>query len=473
MKTKFRLYKLDDARHEMDAKAEGYKARPYNFKFTFRKKCYPRCLDTTDAGEAQAKAKRLYTQITESIIRGESARLDATKLRAEQSAPLAEILTTYRSLILDANAATREQNIRALLRVLSPPSPGGEGRGEGELQTKPIKALLTPDAVKHFFATPADTDDELEILSHKRTLNSTWAKAKSLFSTLALANYRKLELYHPCIEAFLAEGVLQRKRKLPDIEYNPPTDTLLQTTLDAWGKLTDRNLFLAIGLELAFGLRIGEVAQARWSWLTVQQGYPTLDGRARVKNNSGLVQVRALDPFYKTFINVALERNWVQRTPSGSFAPIGGEGQDEGADYIITGSAAFRADGNFRAVSDWLRSLGWETRKTNHALRAYAGSQVAMRYGIYEAQVFLRHSSVKVTEDHYSHFVRKFKPANVEELPARWAVCVKVEKRETANLASPQTDASLDASGEFRYVPLNSASGKAWMANIEDSSQLN
>jgi hypothetical protein len=37
----------------------------------------------------------------------------------------------------------------------------------------------------------------------------------------------------------------------------------------------------------------------------------------------------------------------------------------------------------------WPRGLGWETQKTNHGLRAYAGSQIAMKYGIYEAQTWL------------------------------------------------------------------------------------
>jgi integrase len=74
-------------------------------------------------------------------------------------------------------------------------------------------------------------------------------------------------------------------------------------------------------------------------------------------------------------------------------------------------------------VSEFLRKDAhkWETMKTNHALRAYAGSQVAMKYGIYDAQCWLRHSTVKVTEQHYSHFIKRFRPADLDTIPARWA----------------------------------------------------
>jgi hypothetical protein len=94
--------------------------------------------------------------------------------------------------------------------------------------------------------------------------------------------------------------------------------------------------------------------------------------------------------------------------------------------------------------------------KTNHALRAYAGSQVAMKYGIYEAQMWLRHSTVKVTEQNYSHFVNKFKPADLEQLPTRWAVIADLTK-----VPSAPADYTLDASSQFRQTPPDSAKGNA------------
>jgi integrase len=89
-------------------------------------------------------------------------------------------------------------------------------------------------------------------------------------------------------------------------------------------------------------------------------------------------------------------------------------------DRILQGTPTDLANNIFRAVGEWMRGLGWQTKKTNHALRAYAGSQIAMRYGMFEAQSWLRHASVQTTETHYSYFVNAFRPADIDTLPARW-----------------------------------------------------
>jgi len=96
--------------------------------------------------------------------------------------------------------------------------------------------------------------------------------------------------------------------------------------------------------------------------------------------------------------------------------------QGKPKDLIVTSNATYRTDGLLRAVSKWLRQQRWETLKTNQALQACAGSQVALRYGIYETQCWLRHSTVKVTEQNHSHFVSKFKPSDLATIPTRWAV---------------------------------------------------
>jgi hypothetical protein len=162
-----------------------------------------------------------------------------------------------------------------------------------------------------------------------------------------------------------------------------------------------------------------------------------------VKNGSGIVQVRAVDPFYSIMKRKIAEMKWAP-DPANS-------GPDAVSDLIITGTVTYRTDDIFRAVSAWLRGLGWETMKTNHALRAYTGSQIAMKYGIYEAQMWLRHSTVKVTEQHYSHFVNKFKPADLENLATRWATLPEPKK-----VSSAPKDATLDASSDFRQAPTNS-----------------
>ena len=94
---------------------------------------------------------------------------------------------------------------------------------------------------------------------------------------------------------------------------------------------------------------------------------------------------------------------------------------------MIEGSDTYREDDLFRGIGSWLRKLGWETQKTNHALRAYSGSQVYMRYEPYEAQRWLRHARIEITETHYSQYVMDFPPMDKEQIPASWATLAAPE----------------------------------------------
>ena len=441
MKTtnKFRLFKRDDDGREMLPGTAGYKDRPYYFRFTHRGKAYPRCLETSDATEAQRRAKAKYAEIVAAVSTGEYQRLDATKLRATHSTELADLLTAYRTGPSEANATTRQINSNALKQI------AGTARTVRD---------LTPTLIRQWFETVQlavlNCADQDTAASLKRSANSRWAQAKSVFTGRCLSHYQDAgHIANPdALLDFVRAGDRARFNRIPKQNYNPPAETIIANTLTAWENLTDRDLFLAIGHELAFGLRLGEMSQARWNWHATRNEYPVLDGRAHVKNGSGLIQVRALDPYFSTLKRVAIARNWWPK--------------EQGTDtLIIQGTETYRTDGLFRAVSDWLRTLGWETMKTNHALRAYAGSQVAMKYGIYEAQMFLRHSTVKVTEANYSHFIQKFKPANLDTLPARWATIPTAPK-----VTSAGADVTLDDSGQpqtdFRNSMTNSATVLPW-----------
>ena len=164
-------------------------------------------------------------------------------------------------------------------------------------------------------------------------------------------------------------------------------------------------MFVAIGHELAFGLRRGEIAQARWDWWKAGPGYPVLSGEAQVKSGTGRLRVRALDPWFNLMRARIEAEGW----------------RGEDADYIIPGADNYRNEDLFRGIGSWMRQLGWRTKKTNHALRAYAGSQVAMKYELYEAQAWLRHSTIEVTKDHYTQYVKDFKSDNPDDIEARWA----------------------------------------------------
>ena len=431
MKTtnKHRLFKRTDDGREMASTTPGYKERPYYFRFQYRGARYTRSLETPAAVEAHKRAKAKYAEIVAAVSAGAYKRLDATRLRTAESATLEELYAAYRTGPAEASAESRRLNINALKQI------AGGAATVRDLTPALIRAWFNAVTTK----TLAEKQQE-PAASLKRSANSRWAQARSLFTPKCLAWYRDQEVIasDTGLIIFRDAGELAQFTRIPKISYNPPSETIIAATLDAWAKLTDRDLFLAIGHALTFGLRLHEMSQAKWNWHTQRNDYPVLDGRAIVKNGSGLIQVRALDPFWTTMKTIATKNDWWPK--------------HETDDAILHGTATYCTDGLFRAVSDWLRALGWQTMKTNHALRAYAGSQIAMRYGIYEAQIWLRHSTVKVTEQNYAHFVQKFKPSDLTTIPAKWAV----NTVGNAKVASAKPDAVLDATQDFRQVPLPS-----------------
>jgi integrase len=398
-----KLYKRATDGSVLAPDTEGWKTRDYYFRFQYHGQVFVRCLETNDAEKAQKYARAKMTEIKTALVKGEYDRLAGTSLRAPAAGKVSELIKHYTEAPGDASETTRIQNAHALRQLLRTVK-----GAEADVESLPVTEINA--ALAHAWFTAAGqkvktAPDQATQNSLKKSANSRFVQASSLFTPRARASYQAKGLDQACFGEFTNAGQLQRFTRLAKDHYNPPADAIIQATLADWLAIEDRNLFLAIGHELAFGLRKGELAQAKWSWWTTREGYPVLDGAADVKSGSAYVQVRALDPWFNQMRARVEAKGW----------------RGEPDDFIITGTETNRSDDIFRAVSEWIRNHKWETMKTNHALRAYAGSQVAMRYGIYEAQCWLRHSTVKVTEQHYTHFIKRFRPSDPSTLPARWA----------------------------------------------------
>lgn len=402
MKT-FTLHKRGaDGKQIPVAQLPQHRERPWHFRFEFRGVSYSRCLETTDAAIAQQRARLKYAEIKNAIIAGEYDRLDATKTRHVQHATLGELLAAYRASPVKANPKTREANIRALLNMVGRCC--GSATTDQLFQT-PFPKLINGDTAEAWFKL-----QDIE----PQTANSLWRQAASLCAPRALFIYKKLKMWHQCLEDFAETGVVCQ-RPVSKVAPRPPADDIIAATLRAWENLEHRNLFLAIGHELAFGLRAGEVAQARDDWWTVKYGAPMLCATGQFKHNhEGYFELPALDPFYTIMRTKALARGWINSVGNSTF--------------IIDGSPTYRTDGLQREVSLFLRNLGWTTNKTNHALRAYAGGLVCLKYGVYKAKEFLRHSSVKVTEQHYMYLMKHPLVDSIREAcPAKWATLEAAE----------------------------------------------
>jgi len=338
-----------------------------------------RSLDTNVADIARQRA---ISGIIEPALSGRWQVVHETKLKTH-FATVAEVVEAWRGLDLGAGEAHKRAAANALLNVL---------RKAGHEQPAPESAaILTGTTAGKFFdavvRAAGDEADQKSAARVKRSALSVFNQAKSVLQPSALLSYKRGGVNLPDVSEFIAEGDLRRKKfKGLRIQHDPPDWSLVARIVEAWPELGDWNEFAAVGLELAFGLRAGEVALARWDWFTVRDGAWWCWADAAVKNQSGEIHVPALNPFWSIFHARAVAA-----------------GKWPGSGLVLEGHDTERGDAVFRRVSAWLRGLGWVKQKTNHGLRAYAGAEVAIRWGsLFTAQMWLRHESVTTTEKHYT-----------------------------------------------------------------------
>lgn len=391
----------------------------YSYKFRFQGKQILRSTPFTAKEDAE-KAERDHRFALTSGKFEVAAQLRSKKPVADTT--LGQIITAYLQAPVEASATTRRGNVNCLRNIVRVVQ-GSDITVAWESLTSDCAlsaSIINADLAGKWFAAALKkinaTSDQLEQGSLRRTANSIMRQAKSLFTPRALNAYKKAGLALPSVQDFLAAADADSFTKAVKKDYNPPAESIIQKTLEDWKQLEDRNLFLAIGHALAFGMRKEEIAIARWSWHATRDGVPLIDATAAVKGQTGFIQIRALDPFFTILINRAEAMGW--------------RGKPD--DYILSAASdTQRHESIFRDVSKWMRARGWQTQKAIHEWRAYAGSQVALRYDIYEASRWLRHSSVKVTELNYARYVGLVKPSDVTKLPCKWAEAVKpIEKQE-------------------------------------------
>ena len=285
-----------------------------------------------------------------------------------------------------------------------------------------------------------------------------WTNCHALFTADAVRSAEKLGLVFPdaaSLAAFRASK--PQSFKLAKTPFVAPSNAILRETFRQWIALgrtpgyavlggsgnsrrrdelqplhetARRNMFIAIGLMLSCGLRKGEVMQIRWRHLArVADGTPRLIARdIRVKKGDGVCEVKPLEPFWR-ILNRTIARNGWAGGDAGAPRPddlvLAQRPQTAGAHRGLqfrTGGHCDRTYWPFFHIGKWLRSLGWDLQKTNHALRDCAGSLVTMRFSLDRAKKFCRHGSRQTTEDHYSRFVREDLMDNPKGLAwLRWA----------------------------------------------------
>jgi integrase len=299
--------------------------------------------------------KRVANQRAKEIISG------STPVRAKKTANLDEVVEAY--MAWPAAPATKKANTQRLRLICR----------EAGLGDNPSVSMLVRKVVVDWQATRVAGLAGREFDRAARTANSVWRMAKSVFNRRAMAEaiYGELPL---TIEGFISTPFLKHTA----VTYKRPDGKLMTSILGAADSLLpqDPDAWTAVALASSCGLRAGEIAHARWSWI-----------------EGSMIRVQATDewsPKDKAERSIPIPAHIAARIDS-----------VRTGDRLIAGRMAYVSE----RVMDWARFLGWDRDKFLHELRKWFGAQVATQAGLYAAQKLLGHSSPDLTASYYADLV--------------------------------------------------------------------
>lgn len=383
---------------------------PWYLRLGYRGKDVWRSTDTCDAELAKNRAKTLI----DAIRNGDKRWLAESKLRDPlRYTSLKDVFALYR-VKATIIRRTIENNIGALKSIFR------KTRTEDVDTEKLTTADLTGRLVRDYQSKSIDAvraqklnagTERAALARAQRTADSTWMQARCIFSAGMMEHYKDSGLQFPA--GFEADFCKAKKilLKTEKRRYVQPVDEILLKTLaaarqmmvdvrqarppvdgkDLGGRamnepsrtaraarleldMKDR-MVIVFALEIGCGLRKGELVSALGGWIgRVNDKLCVTLPEDHTKN--GLPRRLQIPAEFEAYVLEYLDRRG-----------IGAE------DPLLR-----NAERVTKAVSAWLRKLGWNGTKTNHALRKYFGYLVARTHGIAAAQWALDHSDMDTVQ---------------------------------------------------------------------------
>jgi integrase len=383
----------------------------------------------TDQAEAEAKLRiDLFMEKRETDLRRSMVQPGDRKYST-----IAQVIAAVPELPITANAITRNSYVWSLRWVLRL----ALGLTDAEVDTQSA-GVLNKATARAFFdrvaAAAAKMPTQAERNTYKRNAYTFYDNSRALFAPRPLESMREtLGLRLPEMTAWREGKKMYAEEVDAAAAFERPSDQIIRRTLVEWVRIgrtpgyqvtcgsgnsrrpdelaplnetARRNMFIAIGLALSCGLRKSEIAKVRWEWFQTRNGHPQLcEYAVDVKNRSNRIDVRPVDPFWK-ILNRVIDRNGWRGSPGEHC--LAQRPKVKGVHRALDFSHGGKSDRVywlFYHVGKWLRTLGWRTQKTNHALRDYTASTITMKYGLERASSWCRHGQIATTQAHYSRFV--------------------------------------------------------------------
>lgn len=421
---------------------------PWYFKFNFEGETFgPKSLGTASWSLAVTDAKLAIDALRSR--RREAIEVAMGRRKIVPVTPpcssLADAFAAVPSLTIKASRTTRNEYIANAHRCL--PHALGIEPAQFRSVDVPLSAL-NDQAGARFFEwmefEAAKLPSQAQQNRFRRSWLSMFESALALFAPRAVYQMKQRGLLLPDLTDW-RNAVKNHGPDVPrDSGANVPDDAVIRRTLREWARLghtpgytipgllrhgprlseTDRrNVFLAIGLQLSCGLRKSESPKVLWRWRKTFSGVPHLSELdVDVKNSTGQIHVVPVDPFWNHTLRVAARNGWIG-APDDPW--LTARAKTDGGHPRLQYSHGGPCDAAywpFYIIGKWLRWLGWETQKTNHALRDFTASMLTMRYSLADASQWCRHSDLKTTARSYNRFVTMSGKINKQRIAwLRWA----------------------------------------------------
>jgi integrase len=372
-------------------KRERTKDAPYYVHFQAKKRRYKLSLQTNVQEVAVTKAKRFIDAVRAEKwdVANQLLSRKPKEAQGPQPSTIGEVFALYPSLARIADRSARN-NVLAMRIVIE----GGTGQS---LDPKTFTLDgLTADLVDRYQksvidryvreATPKTDNGKREARDRaSRTSRSYVGQARSLFNgRLRLPEeYAKAGIILPqSIDGFMTCRLFGRSTKR---EYLAPPDSVLQSAFQEIEKLreVDSNSFLGFWFAVGAGLRRKEIQHLRWEHVIERDGAIWVSGGLGKDGEQIEVPMQkravdAIDPLRKEEGFALSERSleWARR------------------------------------LNGWMKEQGWQTEKKMHELRAYVGSMLYAKSPV-AAMRFMRHKSIRITEQFYVRYGTALKPIEV------------------------------------------------------------
>lgn len=379
------------------------RAANWQFRMEVKGKQFPRSMETPVVAIAERNALRLIRSLRSEDWEAVERMRVRSAAAAARVAVMGDVFERYLTLA-ETELAISKRAVRGNVSALRGIVAAGLGI---DLQAVDAvsAAALSDEAVLRGFVRRKRAEGRAD-----RSIRSQLNQGRSVVCREVRGIYRELVLPG----AGLGWSEVAISWRLEDPGFVRIADDVLSEMEMAAGALRLENfrVWLVYMLMSRLGMRNSEVAAARWGWLELRRDAAT--GADKLVMN---IRNRAEEGFevknsMAGCVDVPVELARVL---------LEVRGDKRAGDFLIeAGCDTEREVVTMREINLFVRRFLPDREKGAYELRKWAGSRVAAEFGIYEAQHFLRHRSVKTTETYYATFLREARSVS-DGVGSTWA----------------------------------------------------